>query len=209
MANGSSLGSKSHDFAGNIQLAGYDYLDICDFVIRFKSFMDSRGADIWGCMVHDACLNEDGTIKNPHLHYFYHVKDKNSVRLSTELNTIAKNMHVNTLAVSIFVNGSYAGAFQYFTHQKYPEKHQYPKENILTNVTPNELDAYLAEDVKEMNYEYLIDVVARAYNKSDILRSIGLYYYRCYRGIINDLWNEFHEVREVRERKRNGKEKTA
>lgn len=201
MANGGSLALKSCVVQGNVQLMGYDMYDICDLTIRFKKWCDSN-CSLYALMLHDNCLKEDGTFKTPHVHYVFHLnKDFGSPRLLTTLNRLAKALDVDTLAVSIFKPKTIEGALQYFTHQKYPEKMQYPKENFITNLEPSILDAMLAADVKEMNEEYLIEVVARARYKSDILREIGLYYYRCYRGLINDLWAEFHEVREVRERK--------
>lgn len=186
-----------------------DVPEVCEKLLAFKTYLENRGCDIWGLIVHDADLDENCDPVNPHIHFAYHITDKNSVRLSTELNSLSKALGVDTLAVSIGKNKSFEYAFQYFIHKPYPEKHQYPKEHIVTNLDVDTLQMYLDADVKNINEEYLIEVVARAYTKSDIVRTIGLYYYRVYRGIICDLWNEFHEVREVRERKRTEKEKRA
>lgn len=207
MAKGHSLAVKSILVQGNIQFGGLDMYEMIEAISKAKKWFDDN-CDMYACMLHDMCLKDDGTPKTPHLHFVGHLKrtSKGSPRLSTTLNAIAKACDVNTLAVSIFAPQNIEGAVQYFTHQAYPNKTQYPKERFITNIAKEELDIMLSSDVKPLDDERIIEVVASAYCRSDVLREIGLYYYRMYRGVINDLWQEFHEAPRSVDKKRERKQ---
>lgn len=201
MAKGGSLATKSVLVQGNIMFGGMDMFEQIECIKKLKEWMDSK-ADQYGLMFHDMDTEDNGEPKTPHVHFVAHLyaNGKGSPRLGTTLNSIADFCGVGTLAVSIFKPDSMEIALQYFTHQNKPLKAQYPKERMITNIEPLILDSMLTADVQKLDYERLMLVVAHASYKSDILREIGLYYYRMYRPIINDLWEEFHSVRVSRAR---------
>lgn len=199
MAKGRSLAVKSVDIQGNIMFGDMDIYERMECSLKLRDWLNSN-ADLYGCMVHDMDIGDDGKPKIPHIHFVAHLfsNGKGSPRLGTTLNKIADFCGVPPLAVSIFKPSSMEEALQYFTHQKHPEKAQYPKENFITNIEVSILDSMLSADVSKLDEETLILTVAKADTKSDVMRSIGLYYYRMYRGLISDLWEEFHGVRSSR-----------
>lgn len=165
-------------------------LDAQKVLARLKTWCEEK-MSLYGFILHDKDILEDGTLKTPHIHLVGNLKT-NRRRLSSTLNDIADYVECDTLAVSIDKMSDLVGSLQYLIHKNNASKHQYDVKDIITNLQEGELNTYLNSDSKSMSIEYLIDVICTHPSKLDIMRVIGLTYYHLYRNTINDIYREIY-----------------
>lgn len=149
-------------------------------------------AETYAYIVHDLDTSEDGERITGHVHFVY--KAKECRRLSTNLKEIADALGVDPLAVSVDKATSVAASMRYLIHKDDPQKHQYPLGNVVHNWKDDEFQRiYAAREKKEIDFDYLLSLVRRSRNVTEVISVIGLGAYRYWRPVINDMWKDAHK----------------
>lgn len=159
---------------------------------RLKEYCNSN-YQVYGFIVHDKDVGEDGTPKTPHIH-LVGIYRNNRTRLSTTIKEMSENVFVSTLAISIDKASDLNGSFQYLIHKNNESKHQYDIEEIITNLSREELDVYLQRPSNGVSLEKIIEVITFNQSKIQIMRLLGFEVYARYRNVINDIYYEIHEA---------------
>lgn len=146
-------------------------------------------------ILHDKDILEDGNKKTPHLHVVCNMITTKQ-RIATILNDLTKSLDISPLLVSIDKYTSFNASIQYLIHKNNEEKYQYDIKDIKTNIPTQELDLFMKYETQseELTAERLIDVVAKAKKRTDILREIGLFNYRINRAVIMDVAQELNKI---------------
>lgn len=92
--------------------------DLCDF-------LRDTHAMAWAYIVHDKDVNEDGTPKQPHIHFV--AKWEDGIRLSY----LGKHTRGQQTHVDVCKHGTKASV-AYLTHKKQPTKHQYNDTDVVS-----------------------------------------------------------------------------
>lgn len=98
------------------------------------------GAFDYAIMLHDCDIDDDGKPKKPHYHVAIwrpRVSTLKQVKQLFDIQHAERPRYGSTLGDYII----------YMTHQKEPEKHQYPIEKLLTNVSRETLDKVLSSEL--------------------------------------------------------------
>lgn len=169
------------------------------FYSRLETYC-SEACEIYGFIIHDKDVDEE-TKQTKFLHIHCALIMKNAKqRLSTIMNALGEELEISNTCIQIDKMTSKNGSFKYLIHKGYENKHQYPVNEIKTNLPQDELDCILNSDDDTMNITYLIDVVKSSNgSKIEIAKKIGLTYYHMYRNTINDI------IEEIRWEKRRAK----
>lgn len=188
----SNLATMTKKITGIISLGHldeFDYMgrdDIRELLLDYFSVSSDR----FGFIFHDLDVNPNGDYKTLHIHFVADMRKRK--RLSSFLNEISFTLKINPLAVTISKYTSFEASLQYLVHRNDPDKVQYPCYLINSNIPLEELKVIMQEDASALDLSKLYDVVSHASSRVEVLDSIGLYYYRLYRGVINDMWIELH-----------------
>lgn len=189
MANNSaSLDTRTGDITGVVRLLT-DLTDkqLEDFSIFCSGFMGD-----YYYIIHDKDVDENGEPLPRHLHFVFKLGNTTRKRLSTWLNLIADTLGLDTCnGIEIKPTTSFVGSVQYLTHQNHPNKHQYSKDLIQTNVNRDTLDTILHMARNGLDIDYLIYVIEHSLTIIDVMRTLGLHYYHVYRPTINDIWKHY------------------
>ena len=174
-----------------VQLQKVEEKSIPDRVKALKGYLDEK-ARIYGIAVHDKDFNEDGTRKGLHCHACWEMKKR--TRVSTVINQVSKRMGVDTFAVTVERTATFAGAFQYLIHKGKPNKHQYPYDIIVTNLTKEEGDIYMEmSTTTAITFDDLKRIILQCTNMLDVIEMVGVQYYQRYHVTIMDMWNLVHK----------------
>lgn len=146
-------------------------------------------------ILHDKDILEDGSMKTPHIHVVCNMNTTKQ-RIATILNDLTKSLDISPLLVTIDKYSSFNASIQYLIHKNNEEKYQYDVKDIKTNIPSQELDLFMKYETQseELTAERLIDVVAKAKKRTDILREIGLFNYRINRAVIMDVAQELNKI---------------
>lgn len=143
-------------------------------------------------IIHDKDINENGEAIPRHLHFVFECPKTYRKRLSTWLNLVADTLGLpNAIGIEIKPTTSFVGSVQYLTHQNHPDKHQYDKSFIMTNVNRDQLDTILHMARNGLDIDYLVYVVEHSITIIDVMYQLGLNYYHHYRPTINDIWKYY------------------
>lgn len=182
----STLNSKTTQFNIIIQLQDINVSKVCEKLNKYLYNLVCNYAYI----LHDKDINADrGVLKNKHLHLIiYNAKQK---RLSTIINEISGALDINVFAITVDKVVSLEGSIQYLIHKNDAEKYHYDVKDIITNIDKTELDLLLNTENGSLTFDRLFQIIRSAKNKTDVIKIIGLSYYRAYRPVINDIWNDY------------------
>lgn len=174
------LEQRTKKVTGIVSLKGVEYPSVRPLLENYLSSSCHEYAFIY----HGCDTLEDGQLKTPHIHFVANMKMVK--RLSTILGEIAQVLGVSTLAVTISKYESFSACVQYLIHKNNPDKFQYPKSEIVTNIEASELDAFMEDDEK-FDTDALIKVVMSSPDRLSMIRTLGLGRYKLYRNVIGDI----------------------
>lgn len=100
----------------------------------------------WAYIIHDSDIEDDGNPKKTHVHWV--ARRDSDVPLSTV------SIWLGVTENYIQYAKSFKSSVRYLVHADSPEKYQYSKEKILTNIN---LVRYFAEDKELMYFKNLVD----------------------------------------------------
>lgn len=135
-------------------------------------------------IVHDKDVNDDGTLKTPHVHLIlWSGKRKLKSALLYDLST---TLEVNPNRLTISSIKSVESNLRYLLHLDSPEKCQeYLPSDIITN-QPNDVDIALTFGGAQMSGEDLVDLIKRLkYDEREIAKYLGPSLYQRYFRFIN------------------------
>lgn len=161
---------------------------------NLKTWLDNNTKQ-YAFILHDKDVLEDGSKKTPHIHVVCNMNTTKQ-RIATILNDLTKSLDISPLLVTIDKYSSFNASIQYLIHKNNEEKYQYDIKDIITNIPQQELDLFMKYETQseELTAERLIDVVAKAKKRTDILREIGLFNYRINRAVIMDVAQELNKI---------------
>lgn len=158
---------------------------------RLKAYCEEHCVN-YAFILHDKDKNEDGSDKFLHIHMaLTMVKvNKDYKKLNTILNELAKEVEIDGQSIQIDEMTSENGSIQYLIHKRDPQKAQYVESDVCSNYTPEELHTIMEAEIDTMCVSYLLQVVDECeYNRIEIMKKIGLRYYKEYRNVILDIIN--------------------
>lgn len=143
---------------------------------------------------HDKDVDDDGEIKFRHIHALIVLKDGLKPRLSTSLNRIAEATGLSAVDIDIEIAKSIPSCIRYCIHKGYPNKFQYPLEELVHNLNNEDLNAFLNTEQDCVTSSYLITLV-ELHNCSyiGVMKALGIKSYMKYRGAIKDIIEELKE----------------
>lgn len=132
--------------------------------------------------------------EGPHYHFTFDLKQK-GIRLSTTLNNICRLYNFkDTNGVEIDKYSSFVACTQYLTHQNESFKNQHSIDEIITNVSREELTTYLnsSSDVY-FNFDMLYSICSRrSATVMDLLKEIPPKVFKLNYYYIKTMWNYIH-----------------
>lgn len=155
-----------------------------------KAYLDTYG-NLYGYALHDRDTLEDGTLKTLHLHLIFTLKKR--TRKSTIINALAKTTGVNPLAVSVQKATSFEGCMQYLIHLNDSDKFQYSREDLVTNLEPEELEMVLTSNTTGLDYSTVRSICLTANSLLDVIEQVGISTYQHYRSSIIDIFTMTQE----------------
>lgn len=155
-------------------------------VKKYLGIILDDSASLYGFILHDKDVDDDGKIKTPHIHFVANLKKR--VRVATMINRIAKACDLDTLAITIDKYQSFEGSFQYLIHQNNPNKHHYPIEDVVTNVPEDDIDLILDSTTSVLDFDSLVGACKIANDVLDVIEDIGLSAYKSYRMVVLDVF---------------------
>lgn len=155
---------------------------------RLQTFLNTYPYS-YAYILHDKDFNTNGECKTPHIHLVLFNGPRK--RLSTYINEISTFLSVRPFAITLDKCISLEGSLQYLVHKNDIEKYHYEVKDIVTNLTQSELDIFLNAENGSLTFDRLFQIIRHAKNKTEVIEKLGLSYYRIYRGIINDIWNDY------------------
>lgn len=181
------ISTRTKNMCGFIQFKGYEFFEID--TDKMKDFLDPI-CYRYGFAVHHLDLSNDGDCVNPHIDFVFELNK--IARISTMINKLSDLFDVSPFAVTVSKTANFISRFQYLLHRNRPDKYQYPREYLFTNLDSQEADLILGSKTFCFDFDNLFDVVSKAKYKSEIIAVIGTGVYHHYRNLINDIWNETH-----------------
>lgn len=181
------ISRQTRNMCGIIQMKGYEYFEV-DFD-KLSEFFDGL-AFRYGFAFHHLDLANDGDSVNPHIDFV--VELHKPMRLATMINKLADLYGLSPFAVTIDKTQNFISRFQYVLHRNKPEKYQYPREYLFTNIEKDEADLLLSQRSFAFDFDNLFDVVSQAKYLSEVMSVIGTGVYHHYRNLIMDMWKETH-----------------
>lgn len=154
--------------------------------------MSSLGLIYYACL-HDKDLNENGEIKRTHLHIV--ICSMKRLRVKQCLRYFEEICKTNLENIQIQENLSLVSSVQYLLHINDVNKHQYSRNELLTN-QPSNADALLIESPKtnELTTQQLFDFIFKEkMNRLELINAIGIGKYQHYRQTINDIYEFTHQ----------------
>lgn len=188
----SNLTTMSKNICGILSLGEIDDFDFYRFQELFEDldkFFNGNSKQ-YGWIMHNLDVLPSGEYKTRHIHFVATMKQRK--RLGTFLNELSDCTGLNPLAITISKYTSFEASYQYLVHRNDPDKVQYVTYLVHTNLPKEEVKVLLSEEATALDLDRLSDVVSSSSSKTEVLQKIGLYYYRLYRGVINDIWNDLH-----------------
>lgn len=170
---------------GIISLKGKES-DFIGLVERYLKIILDENANLYGFILHDKDMDEDGRIKTPHIHFVADMKKR--IRVSTLINKIAKACDLDTMAITIDKYSSFEGSFQYLIHLNNPSKFHYGIEQVTTNVPEDDIDLILDATTTVLDFEVLKGACRQADDILDVIEIIGLSAYKSYRPVVLDVY---------------------
>lgn len=140
--------------------------------------------------VHHLDLANDGDCVNPHIDFVFELSQVQ--RIATMINKISALFDINPFAVTISKTQNFISRFQYVLHRNRPDKYQYPREYLFTNISNDEADLILNSKTFAFDFENLFAVVSSSKYLSEVIAVIGTGVYHHYRNLIMDIWKETH-----------------
>lgn len=147
-------------------------------------------AVMYGAILHDKDVKENGESKIPHLHAVYTIPKRK--RISTIINEVADSLGCKCLAVTVESFTSFEGSFQYLTHKNDKDKYQYPRSDVKSNLSGDELNLVYESDTSVLDFERLRSICEKASSLLDVISIIGLGAYQHYRASVIDVWRIVH-----------------
>lgn len=148
-------------------------------------------AETYAYAIHDLDVNEEGQRATGHIHFVY--KARECRRLSTNLNEIADALGVDPLSVSVDKASSVASSVRYLIHKDDPQKHQYPMGSVVHNWKQDDFDrVFNPKNRQEIDFDFLLSLVRKSRNVTEVIAVIGLGAYRYWRPVIVDMWKDCH-----------------
>ena len=169
-----------------VMFDGWHPKDIKARYPKFKAYLDEN-AKLYGFVLHEMDVLEDGQMKKPHVHACFQLKKRK--RLSTVINDLAKVFDVGNLAVTCKKMSTFEGSFQYLIHKNNPEKFHYSIKDVVTNLDDEEIDTVLNSRSVGLEYEELHAICVGSETMLDVMRVVGLGTYQHYRTAIRDMWD--------------------
>lgn len=159
-----------------------------DFYVDLNQWL-IENADVYAYILHDLdILPETGDAKRHHVHVYF--EGKTCRRLLANLNDLAKCLHYDNEQIGIEKATSIEGCVQYMVHKNNPEKHQYDKRDIISNLTSEQIDAILSRENANVSLTAFASAIMLSANKYQLIERIGLEVYKEYRLVLLDLWND-------------------
>lgn len=147
----------------------------------------------YASIVHDCDTKEDGTLKTPHIHVV--IEAQKRARLGTTLIRLADDFGVNENQVSVQSYDDFAFEVQYLIHKNNPDKFQYDKCLIMSNLSEEDINSLLDQEVApKLTIQDLIAICSSCKSRVEIASKLGLGNYTMYRNTINDLLKDIHGV---------------
>jgi len=148
-----------------------------------------ENTDIYAYILHDLdILDETGEQKRAHVHVYF--EGKTCRRLLANLNGLADALGYNNDQISIEKATSIEGCVQYMVHKNNPEKHQYDRREIVTNLTDQQIDGIMSRERVQVSLSAFMSAIASSNNKYQLIEKVGLEVYKEYRLVLLDLWND-------------------
>lgn len=163
---------------------------INDILKRLENYLQYQTLS-YCYILHDKDYDKNGIAKLPHIHIVLFNAPRK--RLSTYINEIADNLNINPLAVQIEKAVNLEGCIQYLIHKNDIEKWQYSINEIKTNIDKKDLELFLNTENGCITFDRLFQIIRHSKNKSEVIDKIGLSYYRMYRSVIIDIWNDYKQ----------------
>lgn len=161
-----------------------------------KSYFDGECV-IYAFIFHNQDIDENGEYKTRHFHFVCELKTAR--RVSTLINGLATLLNLSPFAITCDKCVSMEGAIQYLVHKNDPDKFQYPRSLVVTNMSDDDFTLYMDCETSKDEFGRLYEVICRSMSKVDVIRAIGLSKYTRYYKAIDDIWNQVHRV-DVRRR---------
>lgn len=145
----------------------------------------------YALIVHDSDIKDDGTLKTPHIHVV--IEAQKRARLGTTLIRLADDFGVNENQVSVQSYDDFAFEVQYLIHKNNPEKFQYDKTAIKSNLSDDDINSLLDQEVApKLTIQDLLSICSSSRSRIEIASKLGLGNYTMYRNTINDILKELY-----------------
>lgn len=165
-----------------------------NFEEKFEEYCKSF-CETYTYIKHEGDINLQGEIEGKHYHLVA-VYKKNQ-RLSTRLNDIVAFFGFpNPFGIQIDKTISNSQSIQYLIHKNNPEKTTHSMDEIVCNYDRGELKCIIESDHNDtITFDYLITILSEENNIADVIRRVGLQYFKVYRLVIWDLINASSTLR--------------
>lgn len=164
----------------------------CDnFESRLSDYLNSLGQ--YAFIKHDNDLQENGEVKRLHYHVVL-IREKRT-RLISQLNELCDVLgYRNNNGIQIEKIVSIESSIQYLIHKNDSLKFQYSKDKIITNLSNDELEVYLNNEIDNLSVSYVLTCITLNNGKlSAIIDQIGFARYKANRNVIMDIYKEWYE----------------
>lgn len=182
----STLNTKTTQFNIIISLKDHNNFELV--INKLNAFLNNYLCN-YAYILHDSDYNKEGVKKTPHIHLLMFNTQRK--RLSTIINEISDFIGISALAITIDKIVSLEGSIQYLIHKNDIEKWQYDIKQIKTNIDSKELELLLNSENGALTFDRLFRIIRHSKNKTEVIEKIGLSYYRMYRAIICDIWQDY------------------
>lgn len=181
----SNLNTKCSQINIIISLKDVNVADVSNRLEKYLQYQTLSYCHI----LHDKDYDKNGIAKFPHIHcVLFNAPRK---RLSTYINEISDYLKINPFAIQIEKAVNLEGCIQYLIHKNDIEKWQYTVDEIHTNIDKKDLDLFLNTENGCITFDRLFQIIRHSKNKTEVIDKIGLSYYRMYRSVIIDIWNDY------------------
>lgn len=175
-----------NEMVGKLLNVVFPSIDVSTYAFAFHNLdthaedkVDSDGNIVW----------RKGDFKTPHFHVW--AECRTTRRISTYINKIAEGVGLSTLCVSVEVAQSMEGCVQYLIHKNDSDKHQYPRNSIMSNLESSEIDLVLEGDNEPWSVDYIVNTWKACRNKAEFVKKIGLSRFNANFRTIKFLTNDF------------------
>ena len=146
---------------------------------------------LFGLIIHDKDIGEDGVLKTPHIHLIGVLKSRK--RKSTIINALGKVSNLNNFAVSVEMASSFDSCFQYLVHKNDKDKFQYPLSAVVTNLEEEEIEVIMESSPTGIDFERVRSICLTSDSLLGVIEQVGLSTYQHYRPAIIDIFNLVQE----------------